>query len=252
MHITGHEAFRRGFFEDGAAEENASAASYNLTVGEIVWNGDTRGESRQLEPQETITLVSKERISLPEGVVAYAMPKTGLTNDSILALGTGIVDPGYEGRLSTVAINFGKTPHHFAERDPFLRLVFHKIGDGDVSVDPTSVDDKDYIRERINESLKYPDTFLDVPGRIEEVRSELFEDIQRSTLSQLVVFLAVLTAVFALWNIAGVHLLDRQRQVVRVDTTDRRSVTTRPGATAPVSPFNSAPQSPQSSSSPSE
>lgn len=242
MHLTGQKAVNEGFFEGGTHEDNAKPASYDLSLGYVVLNGDTQ-TSYQLAPHQTITLVSEERIDLPDDVVAYAMPKTGLTQDSILALGTGIVDPGWNGKLSTVVINFGKTAHLFRQRDPFLRLVFHKLDTDHVHVEGKSVSDEKYKRQRIEESLEYPNTFLDVPGKVEEIRSDLFEDIQLSTLSQLVVLLAVVTAVFALWNIAGVHLLDRQRGVVQADTTRTDKVITPSGTSPPISPFNSAPDS---------
>jgi hypothetical protein len=139
---------------------------------------------------------------------------------------------------------YHETSHLFGKGDPFLRLVFHEIKTEGLEVESDSIADDDYKRNRLEESLSYPDTFLDVPGRLEEVRSELFEDIQRSTLSQLVVFLGVLTAVFALWNIAGVHLLDRQRQIIQADTTDTRPVNTPSDAVPPISPLNSAAETP--------
>lgn len=152
-----------------------------------------------------LTLVSKERIEMKNGYVAYALPKTGLAKDGILALSTGIVDPGYSGKLSTVAINFDKEAYRIKPGDPFLRLVFHTLSD-DVSDNLVTQTDEEYIDEHIRDSMRHPATFLDVPGQLKKISEQVLGRQTRA----LVTVLAIFTVIFGLWNLGGWWLLQRQ------------------------------------------
>ena len=89
---------------------NTRAASYDLTVGSVVIDGtEYKTDIPKVKPQQIVVLVSKETVMVPPGHVAYAMPKTSLCMEGIHTLNTGIVDPGWCGKLSSVAINFERS-----------------------------------------------------------------------------------------------------------------------------------------------
>jgi hypothetical protein len=135
-----------------------------------------------------------------------------MCNDGILVLNTGIVDPGYEGLLSTTAINFDAKHIEIRNGDPFLRLVVHKLEPSKGRrPDPTSP--ADYIEARKADSLRFPGTFLDVPGQFERlsenVSKKLLTDQETASLKQIQsavwqyaiwsIGIAVVIAILATW-----------------------------------------------------
>src|SRR6185437_4136614 len=79
-----------------------------------------------LPPQGMVKVVSRETIKVPQGVAGYALIKNGLSNVGLLAINIGIIDPGYEGPISSTLINFGKNPLLLSPKMTFLRLTFHE------------------------------------------------------------------------------------------------------------------------------
>ena len=73
-----------------------------------------------------VEVISIETIKVPQNVAGYASVKTGLSRQGLLALNTGILDPGYEGPLSATVVNFGKSDSLLNHGDTFLRLTFHE------------------------------------------------------------------------------------------------------------------------------
>jgi hypothetical protein len=162
--------------------------------------------------------------------VGYAMPKTGLCHEGILALNTGLIDPGYEGRISTVAVNFDKEPVAIRPGDSFLRVVFHKL-DGPAAasaveraVRPTP---EDYIAARLSDSERYPRTFMDVPGQTERLAKDVSSELLGNWTSRVVTLITILSFLFLLWNLAAYALLARQsasavQELMQIDRGDER------------------------------
>jgi hypothetical protein len=73
-----------------------------------------------------VEVISIETIKVPDNIAGYASVKTGLSRQGLLALNTGILDPGYEGPLSATVVNFGKSDSLLNHGDTFLRLTFHE------------------------------------------------------------------------------------------------------------------------------
>src|SRR5262249_15838303 len=86
------------------------SASYDLRIGKIIPPSGTANNEFILSPRGMVEVISKERVKLPSDVSGYAMVKTGLCDEGILAINIGILDPGYEGLISSTLINFGKGP----------------------------------------------------------------------------------------------------------------------------------------------
>lgn len=99
-------------------------ASYDLHVGKIV---DPEGHEQQtyvLPAQGIVEVVSRETVSVPKNVAGFAMVKTGLCNEGILAINIGIIDPLYANLVSSFLINFGKNPYPLAVGQVFEAGVF--------------------------------------------------------------------------------------------------------------------------------
>jgi dUTPase len=126
MQLTGPGAVREGLVVQ-TSEVKARPASVDLSVGVVVINGKEFKQPVEIKPQQMFVIISKERVQVGAGFVGYAMPKTSLCNEGILCLNTGILDPGYEGLISTTAINFVEDSYLITPGEHFLRLVFHRL-----------------------------------------------------------------------------------------------------------------------------
>ena len=126
------------------------------------------------------------------------MPKTGLSNDGILALSTGIVDPGYEGRVASILINFGKDSFDLNRGESFLRLTFHKITrlPPDLFVNPPKYTEQEYRKQRRNMAIRLPDTFLNIP-QIESAVADRVSSVQRAYLTNALGVGSIILAVAA-------------------------------------------------------
>jgi len=155
-----------------------------------------------------VIVMSSEYLNLPDNVAGYAMPKTRLSNKGILALSTGIIDPAYEGRVSSILINFGTVSQVLEEGEPFLRITFHEMEriDADQFVNPPTLPDADYRKGRRDVAVSLPNTFLDIPSITSEVSSRVAE-AQRVFVSRVFSWAAVvlgaatfLVAVITFWG----------------------------------------------------
>ena len=108
----------------------ASRSGFGLTHTE-------EGSEIVIPPQGIFVVISAEKVRMPSNVCGFALPKTRLSEEGILILNTGIVDPLYEGFISGTLINFRKTDYVIKRGMPFLRLVFQYVGsDLTHSLDP--------------------------------------------------------------------------------------------------------------------
>jgi dUTPase len=80
-----------------------------------------------LEPQGIAVVVSRETLKLPADVCGHALVKTSLCREGVLAMSIGIIDPNWEGPISSILLNFGKKAYRLRKGDPFLRVTFHPL-----------------------------------------------------------------------------------------------------------------------------
>src|ERR1044071_117888 len=145
--LSGDEIEKAGIIK-GAFTDGFRGADYDLHIQEIIRPDGKVCESYTLPPQGIVEVVSRERICLPPDIVGYALVKTGLCNEAILALSIGIVDPGYEGKLSSALINFGRHDKLLASGEVFLRLTFHRIQVPNKIPKPNVQDDVTYLLDK--------------------------------------------------------------------------------------------------------
>lgn len=152
-----------------AKSEKFRTASYDVSIGEVIGPDGQSNSSLVISPQQMVVVISVERITLPEDIAGYAMPKTSFSNAGILALSTGIIDPKYEGKVSSILINFGQVPHLLQANDSFLRLTFHRINKPKKVSPAPSMSDEDYAKDRRDVATRLPDTFLNVSNIVTDV-----------------------------------------------------------------------------------
>src|SRR5947209_3059299 len=134
--IVGKSILDRGLVTGGGTS-NLKNSTYDLTVGEIVPIGKRAMKERQrnptlsyfLDPREMVWVLSKEEFNIPATVTGLATLRTTFTKQGILALNVGIIDPFFQGPISTALINFSDQPRRIAVGDKFFRVAFFEHED---------------------------------------------------------------------------------------------------------------------------
>lgn len=235
MLLSGHEIESRQLIADPHHGELRSS-SYDVKVGRVIGpDGKEHAPPYSLEPQKMVVVVSTDKVQLTDDVVGYASPKTSLHNEGVLALSTGILDPGYEGYISSMLINFGRESYKLTDNSSFLRLTFHEIMKPDEDTEAGQAyaqavqgfrneynsNFTNYLSSRKDLAKKLPETFLDLPRHISDIAREVFP-LQLTRLGNLLggaaLGLAFLTLVFAAVTFLGAPwAADLQADHIRED-----------------------------------
>jgi deoxycytidine triphosphate deaminase len=171
----------------GGSEKNLKNSTYDLTVGEIVPIGKAAINKRQkrptdsyfLEPREMVWVLSKEDFNVPETVTGLATLRTTFTKQGILALNVGIIDPFFQGPISTALINFSDRPRRISIGDKFFRVAFFEHNDvTDYHTETENVSRDEYIKHL--ETVSYADfsrSFLNIPNFDNDYYSRQFYSV---------------------------------------------------------------------------
>jgi deoxycytidine triphosphate deaminase len=151
-------------------------ASYDIRIGRVIAQvpvGVAELDSHVLKPQGIAEVISQEIVKLPPEILGYASIKTGLSRQGILALNTGIIDPGYEGPLSATVVNFGDTKFLLNRGEVFLRLTFHRFVPAEHPILPRSWTRDEFLQGRKKEvAAQLSASFLNIPALVEEIASK--------------------------------------------------------------------------------
>jgi dUTPase len=189
----------------GGVPAGYRASSYDVHIGQILSNDAELRASFKMPPQGIVQVISRERVRLPSTVTGLATVKTGLCNEGLLALNIGIIDPGYEGPISSFLLNFSNVPRVLTRGEPFLRLQFIPLPNAAHVAAPTPVDHALYIAERRRQAARFGETFLNLSEQVRTVARDEFVEWRRAVLSAAgaaALVLAVLTF-FLNWGIVA-------------------------------------------------
>ena len=154
----------------------ARQTTYDATIGEI-YDPDGNMVQRntyQLAPRGIAWVVSKEHFNLPVDVTGITTLRTTWTKKGILTLTVGIVDPGYNGPLSTAVINFGKTDFPLTKGDTFFRTAFFENQPSSQTSRVTFSRNK-YVKEEVVDQLpRFSETFLTMDTLADEIAKKIF------------------------------------------------------------------------------
>src|SRR5579864_1733127 len=107
--LSGEEIGSLGLVENSTTDL-FRASTYDLSVGDIIAAGPVSGNKEYvLPPGGTVRVISKETLKLPDFITGHALLKNELCRKGILALNIGVIDPGFEGPISSTLINFGRS-----------------------------------------------------------------------------------------------------------------------------------------------
>ncbi|MBR1217502.1 hypothetical protein JQ557_05860 [Bradyrhizobium sp. U87765 SZCCT0131] len=202
---------RIGLVVDGVRDQYRSA-SYDPTIWKIITPNGDEVDSYKLPPMGIVEVVSKERFRIPVGLCCLAHVKTSLCNEGLLTLNTGIIDPGWNGRVSSFILNFGKDDRLLLQGGVFLRVTLHRMSslNADDTFDLLETDpqsDRSYIAERRRNIVeRFAPEFLNLQKIVKSAVAETF-DKYRQLLIYYVPIGAVLLALLTFFLNFGILAL---------------------------------------------
>jgi deoxycytidine triphosphate deaminase len=199
----------------GADQKRYENASYDMTVGCIITPQGEAVDFFSLPPQGIVRVISSETVTLPADVAGFALVKTTLCNEGVLALNIGVIDPLYKGPVSSALINFGKEARVVSKGQVFLRLTFFQYEPAQEPEEKAQVSREQATIEDRKRSLQiFGSTFLDIENTTKKVASRAFDSYRKAFLVYVplaAVFIAVLTF---LLNFSSLSLMQRFIQPV--------------------------------------
>ena len=197
MLLSGEAIQARNILANAVAQSFRNA-SYDLRIDRIVTVGGEEVAEYIMPPQGMAEVISAERVAMPDDVAGYALVKTSLCNQGILAINIGIIDPGYSGLISSTLINFSKSPFVLRKGDVFLRLTFQEYRP-QARVAHMAVGDAEYLADKKDKVKKhFSERFLDIKKTAEEVAKPVTESLLEEWKKRLFIWVPVFAFAFAL------------------------------------------------------
>ena len=182
MILSGNEIKKQKMI-DNAVSNNFRSVSYDLTIGSLIDKDYKLVNEYILKPRGMIKIISAERVKISAQYMGLVHVKTGLCNEGILPLNIGIVDPGYDGNLTSTLINFGKHEQRLSSGDVFGRLTIHVMQSHEEQFQKNVVSNETAIKDAKNDvSKNLGDTFLDLENVATEISDKTIETYKKKLL----------------------------------------------------------------------
>jgi hypothetical protein len=180
------------------------ASSVDLTIGDII---DHKGKSVDgpyiLEPGCMVQVCSAEVFNLPPTITGHVTYKTTQTRRGIWALTVGIVDPGWDGPVSTTLLNFSRQSYAIVKGDAFLRASFFEHAPAAPELLRKSPPVAEYVSAvRKSAATVFPQTFLDS----DKISRAAGEAVLKKIRDEAFAWIAGIALLFALLQIGASYL----------------------------------------------
>jgi len=187
---------------DSAVEAHFRASTYDLSVGEIIPDDGEEfgGNDFSLPSGGMVRVVSKELLKLPDTITGHVLLKNDLCKRGVLAINIGVVDPGFEGPISSNLINFGRGPCTIKKGTSFLRVSFHRCPASTKAQKSEKHTREAYLKRAEQEVKAYSGKmFLSIDEIAAHVANKVFGEFKNRILlwAGLVTVVLALLAVFA-------------------------------------------------------
>lgn len=193
-----HEEIKNRQLIENYDDNNFKNASYDIRIEKIITINGKEKTSYKIKPNSMATAISKEFVKLPNNIIGHAYVKTRLSQKGIMANNIGLIDTEYEGQLSTVLVNFGKTDFLFNENDAVLRITFTEINTPTKSI-PINFGPytkKEYLGERRSDSMSFlGNSFINIDRVVQEARKEIQNSL-RKTAQTIGIWIAAIGLIF--------------------------------------------------------
>lgn len=165
-----------------ACLERVKGCSYRFTPCKIFHGGENRAiidftekKYDAVAPGEYVWVRMRESVKLPKDICAFWWQKNKLSRKGLVLMNMSIVEPGYEGFLSCLFVNFGKTHVSINSETPMAKLVFLKLDQNVITEAKGEFSIQEYENEIHQEALSRPSTFLQVTKQFDEFNSRIKE-----------------------------------------------------------------------------
>jgi len=109
-------------------------AAVDLRVGQLAYWPDTKNEKTLIgglplciNPGDHFLIQTLESFEIPEDMMAVVYPRSGTNRKGITVDMTGVVDPGYKGKLMIPVSNLGQEPVEFYPGERIAQICFHRV-----------------------------------------------------------------------------------------------------------------------------
>lgn len=204
----------------GAVPIGQRSTTYDATVGSIIERGaEITKESFKLPPRGIVWVVSAETFKLPNDVTGLATLRTTWTQTGVLTLNVGVVDPGWEGPLAAMLVNFGSSDFTVNKGQPFLRIMFNSHSPTQAKPEGRTM--AAYKEEITTKSRLFANTFLNMDALVSDVTEKIFslpQIVVKLTafailLAILAVFAPIVYSVYVDYNIGATRIEALQKQL---------------------------------------
>ena len=230
--LLGEEEIQASGLVEDSRPSGYRATTYDLSIAEIVpadpaKNNGEVVDTYVLEPGGTVRVVSRESLKLPNTITAHVLLKNDLCRKGILAINIGVVDPGFEGPLSSTLINFGRSNFIVKRDDPFLRVSFFHCKESTKAALSQKWNRSDYLSRVRDEVLAYATpTFLDIENTTQKAADKMYERMR----NRMFAWSGVIAVIFAAITILvplGASYADRVLSERREAEKSQKEVTSQ-------------------------
>lgn len=146
------------------------------------WTGQTgSSDVYSIKPDELVWIRTLEKVQMPDDICAFWWQTNRLSRQGFMLVNMSMVEPGYQGPLACLFVNFGNTPVVIDPSSAVAKLVFNRLGTPSSRPLEIHSDDTAYDREIVRAAMRTPITFLDIGNievNLERKKNEAIADIQ--------------------------------------------------------------------------
>ena len=146
------------------------------------WTGQTgSSDVYSIKPDELVWIRTLEKVQMPDDICAFWWQTNRLSRQGLMLVNMSMVEPGYQGPLACLFVNFGNTPVVIDPSSAVAKLVFNRLGTPSSRPLEIHSDDTAYDREIVRAAMRTPITFLDIGNievNLERKKNEAIADIQ--------------------------------------------------------------------------
>ena len=144
--------------------DNATHCSYEFTASLMLRGGSNQTErivepGVVIEPAQLVWIRARDEISIPADMVGLWIQTQTLARQGLLLLNITLIEPGYEGPLSAVLVNFGNKKVIIRPDTKIAKVVFLTL-DSEADELVGKWDSKTYDAKLLDMAANAPTSFL--------------------------------------------------------------------------------------------
>lgn len=158
------DRIKRNELIPGGDPAGATHCSYEFTAASILQGGSHEAKEVTesgvvIKPAQLVWIRAREDISMPANTVGLWIQTQKLARQGLLLLNISLIEPGYEGPLTAVLVNFGKNKVVIRQDTKIAKIVFLTL---DSATDKLvgKWDPKAYDTELMDMAVNAPASFL--------------------------------------------------------------------------------------------